>query len=221
MLFRSRIQDYVTSVKEEAVKALNDGERTQETIQTAHDNLLAAVASAQEFYDITESINEIKINIYSGMLEESPEAFTEPVGEALDAVNELLENDNRTLEELKLAYENLKAAYDRAYSAQGPYGALINAIDEIKYLISICENSVVKEELESLVESAITVLDAPDSKGDDYQSAVTSLYKYVITIFKGYESEDYTIELTNPGCHTEANDIVPDGWTIEIGRAHV
>ena len=40
-----RIQDYVTSVKEEAVKALNDGERTQETIQTAHDNLLAAVAS--------------------------------------------------------------------------------------------------------------------------------------------------------------------------------
>ena len=72
----------------------------------------------------------------------------------------------------------------------------------------------------SLQESASTVFNNEESTADDYANMANSLFKYVMNIYKGYESEDFTNELLNPGCDAESGSVVPDGWDIDKGNGN-
>ena len=121
----------------------------------------------------------------------------------MNAYTELTEHDDRTLEQLEAVYTDLKTAYDFALTVQGSYGHLMLAIEDAEYLASICNNANVKMGLDELIMNAKAVLEDEWSSAEDYELALQKLNNSIITIYKGYESEEFTADLPNPGCDAD------------------
>ena len=208
-------------LQDETALAVANTARTYETIEVAYEKLSSSVSYAEKFNKVTNDILQIIAYTEEGYIESTtPEIFIEPIVEAMNAYTELTEHDDRTLEQLEAVYTDLKTAYDFALTVQGSYGHLMLAIEDAEYLASICNNANVKMELDELIMNAKAVLEDELSSAEDYELALPKLNNSIITIYKGYESEDFTSDLLNPGCDADTYYSAPDGWTISIGTGN-